>query len=181
VTPLGVIQFWRDEVQPARWFADDPALDADIRKRFAPLWQTARAGGLADWEATPEGALALVIVLDQFPRNMFRDHADAFASDADARAAARRAIDHGFDRRVPTVLRPFFYLPFMHSEDIADQDQSVALIGERVGEDSVNYPFSLTHREIIAKFGRFPTRNAALGRVSTPEELAFLNRSLKRH
>ncbi len=181
MTPLDVIQFWRDAVKPARWFADDPTLDADIRARFEPLWRTAHGGGLSDWEATPEGALALVIVLDQFPRNMFRDHAAAFASDAAARAAARRAIDHGFDRRVPTVLRAFFYLPFMHSEDTIDQDHSVALIGERVGKDSVNYPFALAHRDVIAKFGRFPTRNAALGRASTPDEVLFLNRSLKPH
>jgi uncharacterized protein (DUF924 family) len=176
-SPLSVIQFWRDEVQPARWFAEDAALDKQIRDRFEPLWRTARDGGLDAWQETPEGALALVIVLDQFPRNMFRGHADAFATDAKARAVATHAIESGFDRRVPTVLRPFFYLPYMHSEDMTDQDRSVALIAERVGTGSSNYPYALAHRDVIARFGRFPARNRALGRDTTPQESEFLNRS----
>ncbi|MBS0472528.1 MAG: DUF924 domain-containing protein [Proteobacteria bacterium] len=175
-SPLSVIQFWRDEVHPARWFAEDAALDKQIRDRFESLWRSARDGGLDAWQETPEGALALVIVLDQFPRNMFRGLAEAFATDATARAVAGRALDAGFDRRVPTVLRPFLYLPYMHSEDMADQDRSVAYIAERVGKDSINYPFALQHRATIARFGRFPARNAALGRVTTREETEFLNK-----
>ena len=175
MTPLSIIQFWRDEVGEAHWFDNDPKLDARIRTRFEVLWQSARGGALDTWLATPEGALALVIVLDQFPRNMFRGRADAFASDPGARAAAKRAIDAGFDKRVPTVLRVFFYLPFMHSEDMADQDACVALIAERLGTSSSNYPYALGHREQIARFGRFPGRNAALGRASTPQETVFLN------
>jgi uncharacterized protein (DUF924 family) len=181
VTPLGVIQFWRDEVGEAKWFADDAALDADIRARYETLWRSARAGALDDWQASPEGALALAIVLDQFPRNMFRGTADAFATDARARAVVARAIAAGFDRRVPTALRSFFYLPFMHSEDIADQDRSVALFAERVGTDCVNYPYALGHRSTVARFGRFPARNTALGRATTPEEQTFLNAGLNPH
>ena len=174
-TPLSIIQFWRDEIGAAHWFDNDPRLDARIRARFEALWQSARAGAFDAWLATPEGALALVIVLDQFPRNMFRGHADAFSTDPNARVAANRAIDSAFDWRVPTVLRVFFYLPFMHSEDMADQDRSVALIEERLGKDSSNYPYALGHREQIARFGRFPGRNEALGRHTTPQETVFLN------
>ena len=170
MTPLGVIQYWRDEVGEARWFADDPSLDTQIRDRFLSIWQSAREGALSGWETTPEGALALVIILDQFPRNMFRGHADAFATDALARAAAMRAIDRGLDWRVPTSLRAFFYLPFMHGEDMDSQNRGVALIGERIGTDSINYPYALGHRDEIARFGRFPRRNAALGRQTTQAE-----------
>jgi uncharacterized protein (DUF924 family) len=173
-SPLGVIQYWRDEVGEARWFADDPVLDAQIREHFQSLWQSARDGKLSAWEKTPEGALALIIVLDQFPRNMFRGRADAFATDALARAAAARAVDRGLDGRVPTSLRAFFYLPFMHGEDMDSQDRSVALIGERVGTDSINYPYALRHRDVIARFGRFPARNRALGRQSTAAEDQYL-------
>jgi uncharacterized protein (DUF924 family) len=180
-TPLSVIQFWRDEVGAPHWFDDDPALDAKIRMRFEALWHQANAGDLDDWQTTPEGALALTIVLDQFPRNMFRGRAEAFSTDARARAVVNAAIAAGFDMRLPTVLRPFFYLPLMHAEDLADQDRSVAYIGERCGTGSVNYPYALAHRDVIARFGRFPARNAALGRTSTLEEEAFLNRSLKPH
>ena len=175
MTPLAVIQFWRDEVGAAHWFENDAALDVRIRARFGALWQSARDGALDVWLATPEGALALVIVLDQFPRNMFRGRADAFASDPGARAAAQRVLEAGFDKRVPTLLRVFFYLPLMHSENLADQDACVALIAERLGEGSSNYPYALGHREQIARFGRFPGRNAALGRASTPQETVFLN------
>ena len=175
MTPLAVIQFWRDDIGAAHWFDNDPKLDARIRTRFEVLWQSARGGALDTWLATPEGALALVIVLDQFPRNMFRGRAEAFASDPNARTAARRALDAGFDKRVPTVLRVFFYLPLMHSEDMADQDACVALIADRLGMESSNYPYALGHREQIARFGRFPGRNLALGRASTPQETVFLN------
>ncbi len=176
-TPLSIIQFWRDEVGAAHWFDTDAALDVRIRTRFETLWRSARTGALDDWQDGTEGALALLIVLDQFPRNMFRGHADAFASDAQARAVARAALGRGFDRCAPQLLRVFFYLPFMHSEDIADQDVCVALIAERLGTHTSNYPYALGHREQIARFGRFPARNAALGRTTTPQEAAFLNRN----
>jgi uncharacterized protein (DUF924 family) len=176
-TPLSVIQFWRDEVGEARWYVAQPALDKQISDRFEPLWRDAHVGKLNDWQMTPDGTLALLIVLDQFPRNMFRGHADAFATDAQALAVAKTAVAREIDLRVPTSLRQFFYTPLMHSEDLADQDRCVALFEQREGPDAYNLPFARQHRGVIEKFGRFPTRNAALGRASTPEELAFLNKS----
>ncbi len=173
MTPLSVIQFWRDDVGPKGWF-DDTAIDQTIRNRFEPLWRSARDGALDDWADTVEGALALVIVLDQFPRNMFRGTAAAFATDAHALRVARQAIENGFDFRVPSMLRPFFYMPFMHSEVLADQDRCIALLSERLGPDAYNLPFARGHREMIARFGRFPARNAALGRQTTAEEAAYL-------
>jgi uncharacterized protein (DUF924 family) len=178
--PLAVIQFWRDEIGRRRWFDDDPALDATIRARFEPLWQRARAGALDGWQASVEGALALVIVLDQFPRNMFRGRAEAFATDPQALAAARRAVAAGYDRRVPDLLRPFFYLPFMHAEDLATQDECIALFAERLGPDTYNLPYARAHRDVIARFGRFPARNAALGRVSTLAETTYLESLTRR-
>lgn len=174
VHPREVLDFWFKDTDPKLWFAEDAAFDARIRARFEETWVTARDGGLEDWKAHVDGALALVIVLDQFPRNMFRGKAEAFSTDALARAAADRAIRHKFDLEVPAAVRAFFYLPFMHSENMGDQERSVALIGERCGKDSLNYPYATGHRDIIARFGRFPARNAALGRASTPEEAASL-------
>lgn len=172
--PADVIAFWGN-AGPDKWYLVDPALDDDIRRRFEPLWHEAHGGAHADWEATPEGMLALLIVLDQFPRNMFRGHRDAFATDARARDVARRAIAHNTDLAIGEDMREFFYTPLMHSEDIADQHWCVALIHARLGGDTgKNYPFALQHREIIEKFGRFPARNAALGRQSTDAERAFL-------
>jgi uncharacterized protein (DUF924 family) len=173
-TPLTVLQFWRDEVGARRWFADEPALDALIRDRFEATWRSARDGILDVWQETPDGALALTIVLDQFPRNMFRGTAEAFATDAQACAVANRAIARQFDLRVATLLRPFFYMPLMHAEALAEQDRCIGLLAERIGPDTTNLPYARQHRETIAKFGRFPTRNAALGRQSTPEESAYL-------
>jgi len=173
MTPDDIIVFWKD-VGEKRWFAVDPALDSEIRERFESVWEEAREGKLASWEGTADGALALLILLDQFPRNMFRGSAKAFSTDELARGVAERAIIHGYDLETPPALRAFFYLPFMHSEHEPDQDRCVALIAERLGENSANYPFALGHRDVIRKFGRFPGRNAALGRATTPEEQAFL-------
>jgi uncharacterized protein (DUF924 family) len=145
-----------------------------IRRRFEPLWQTARLGQIDDWEKAPEGALALVLVLDQFPRNMFRGRADSFATDAKAQGVAGRAIAAGFDLRVPVLLRPFFYMPLMHAEDIVQQDRCIALFQERIGPDTYNLPFARAHRAEIEQFGRFPARNSALGRKSTDTETAYL-------
>ncbi|MBV9541509.1 MAG: DUF924 domain-containing protein [Alphaproteobacteria bacterium] len=181
IAPLSIIQFWRDEVRPERWFAVDPNLDALIKTRYEALWRDARAGKLTDWAMTPEGTLALLIVLDQFPRNMFRGHADAFATDAQALALAKQAVARRIDERLPAVLRPFVYMPYMHSENLADQDACIALFLDRLGPDTMNLPFARQHRDVIARFGRFPTRNAALGRPNTPEEAAFLNAALKPH
>jgi uncharacterized protein (DUF924 family) len=180
VTPHQIIEFWEKVVGQARWYTVEPALDDLICKDYRAVWDDARAGELADWEETPEGALALLIVLDQFPRNMFRGTADAFASDAQARAIAHRATTHRFDLKIAPPLRQFFYTPFEHSEDLADQDRAVILTGERLGTDYYTYPFIVEHRDEIARFGRFPSRNKALGRASTEEELAFLAERLNR-
>jgi uncharacterized protein (DUF924 family) len=173
MTPDDIVAFWKG-VGEKRWFAVDPALDEEIRRRFEPTWQQARDGKLADWENTAVGALAIVLLLDQFPRNMFRGTANAFSTDVQAREVAERALAQGCDFDFPPDLRAFFYLPFMHSEHEADQDRCVALIAERLGKNSMNYPFALGHREVIRRFGRFPGRNMALGRTCTPEETEFL-------
>jgi uncharacterized protein (DUF924 family) len=174
-TPREVLDFWFKETDPKLWFANDAAFDARIRARFEETWRAARDGKLEEWKAHVDGALALVIVLDQFPRNMFRGKGEAFSTDALARATADRAIRHKYDLEVPAGVRAFFYLPFMHSENMGDQDRSAALIGERCGKDSLNYPYAMGHRDIIARFGRFPARNAALARLSAPEETAYLS------
>ena len=176
MTPHKVIAFW-EGVGEKKWFAVDPKLDAEIRKRFEQQWRKARDGKLEDWKQSAEGTLALLILLDQFPRNMFRGKGDAFSSDAKARDIARRALARGYDLAFPMAFRAFFYLPFMHSENLDDQDLCVKLIAERLGTSSVNHPFALGHRDVIVRFGRFPMRNVALGRRSTAAEKAFIAKS----
>lgn len=166
-----ILAFWSD-AGPKKWYAKDDAFDAEIRSRFAATHEAAKAGSLDGWADTPEGALALVIVLDQFPRNIFRNDARAFAADAKARDIANAAIDKGFTERVAPPLDQFFFLPLMHSEHLADQDRCVAAF---TGGAPENRKFAEIHRDIIARFGRFPHRNAVLGRTSTPEEQAFLD------
>jgi uncharacterized protein (DUF924 family) len=167
-----LLDFWLG-LGPEGWYRADATVDAAIRDRWGALWETARAGGLNDWRAAPESCLALVILLDQFPRNMFRQDPRAFASDARALAVARTAFLHGKDKRVELPQRQFFYMPLMHSELQSNQDQSVRLFLLNFGHDE-NLRHARVHREIIRRFGRFPYRNAALGRESTPEEIAFL-------
>lgn len=169
--PEGVLSFWR-EAGPKRWFTVDPAFDAQVRERFLATHEAAAAGRLSAWEDSAEGALALVIALDQFPRNMFRATARAFSTDSLALAATRRAIERGFDRAFSMPERNFFYLPFEHSENLADQERGVALT-EATG-DAEAVKWAKVHLDAIRRFGRFPHRNAALGRVSTLEEIAFL-------
>jgi uncharacterized protein (DUF924 family) len=168
--PATVLAFWR-EAGPERWFAKDDGFDADIRDKFMATYEAAAAGKLNHWEATPEGALALVIVLDQFPRNMFRGTARCFAADAHARSAANTALKRGYDQDVPEAERGFFFLPFMHSEDITDQLRCAQLYRE-AGDPDLKY--AEEHLDIIRRFGRFPHRNALLGRATTPDEQAFL-------
>ena len=170
-TPADVLAFWR-EAGPDRWFTADEAFDAEIREKFLPTYQAAAAGQIADWEATPEGALALVIVLDQFPRNMFRGTAQCYASDPLARAAANRALKCGYDLDVPEKERGFLFLPFMHSEDLADQNRCVELY-RAAGDEDLSH--AERHRDIIRRFGRFPHRNAMLGRATTAEEQTYLD------
>jgi uncharacterized protein (DUF924 family) len=170
--PADAIAFWR-AAGPERWFRKDAAFDREIEARFRASHEAAAAGRLFAWEATPEGALALLLLLDQFPRNMFRDSARAFATDPLARAVADRAIARGFDASVPSDERMFFRLPFEHSENLADQERSLALSRRAGGGKADGY--AELHADIIRRFGRFPHRNALLGRATTPEEQAFLD------
>ena len=167
-----VTAFWR-AAGPTQWFNKNAGFDREITARFLTAHEAAAAGRLAKWEATREGALALLLLLDQFPRNMFRGSARAFASDPLARAVAERAIARGFDTAVASTERIFFYLPFMHSESIADQERSRALV-RQIG-DSEQETYAEIHADIIRRFGRFPHRNAVLGRVTTPPEQAYLD------
>jgi uncharacterized protein (DUF924 family) len=170
--PCDILQFWRAAGED-RWFNRDDAFDAEIRRRFLPAYQTATGGQLDDLEATPEGALALLILLDQMPRNMFRGTAQAYAADPLARAVAHRALARGFDRSFPLQERQFFYLPFMHSEALADQERCIELY--RNAGDVEGLKYAEQHAAIIRRFGRFPHRNALLGRPTTAEEQAFLD------
>jgi uncharacterized protein (DUF924 family) len=170
-SPADIVAFWR-AAGPKRWFEQDPAFDDDIRRRFLAAHEAAAAGKLTPWEQSAEGALALLILLDQFPRNMFRGQARAFATDPPARAIASRAILNGFDGAAPDM-RGFFYLPFEHSENLADQERAVALY--KASGDADGLKWAELHADIIRRFGRFPHRNAVLGRVTTPEEQAFLD------
>jgi uncharacterized protein (DUF924 family) len=166
-----VVAFWREAGLP-KWFAKDEAFDLEIHQRFEPLHLAAARAEFDDWAETPEGALALILLLDQFPRNLYRGSAHAFATDPLARTVADRALAAGFDQRVELELRPFFYLPFEHSEAMADQTRAM-LLNQAHGVAG-DLKWAAIHRDIIRRFSRFPHRNAVLGRVSTAEELAFL-------
>jgi uncharacterized protein (DUF924 family) len=172
VTPADILAFWRD-AGPKRWYTPDEAFDAEVRRRFLGLWHKAAAGELSSWETSDDGALALVIVLDQFPRNMFRSDARTYASDAEAREVAHRAIDRGVDARIDGALREFLYLPFMHSEHLADQLRCIEL--QHAAGHTESLKWAEHHADIIRRFGRFPHRNRLLGRATTPEEQAFLD------
>jgi len=156
----------------AAWFKPDPAFDDAIARRFGAAWEQATRGELDGWAETALGALALTVLLDQFPRNMFRGQARAFAADGKALAVAQVAVAQGFDQAVPAVWRKFFYLPFEHAEDREAQARSVALFGALGDAETTRY--AELHRDIVDRFGRFPHRNAILGRASTPEEAAWL-------
>ena len=186
MNPADVLEFWFGAPGSAEhgslrkcWFEKDPAFDADIRRRFLVLVDEAAAGRLDDWADRPEGLLALIVLLDQFPRNLFRDAPRAFATDAQALALAQQALAQGVDALLMPVARAFIYLPFEHSEDLAMQDRAVALFSALAqhGEAFASYlDYAERHRDVIRRFGRFPHRNAILGRASTPEEIAFLAR-----
>jgi uncharacterized protein (DUF924 family) len=173
-----VLDFWfgapnsRERGRPRKlWFQKSEPFDAEVRRRFLTTWERAARGECERWQATPLASLALIVMLDQFPRNMFRGTARAFASDALALPAARETIARGFDRVLSPVDRSFAYLPFAHAEDLAAQRRSLALFH---ASDRENVESARRHYEIIARFGRFPHRNAALGRQSTAEEAEFL-------
>ena len=171
-SPAEVIAFWR-EAGPERWFKKDASFDEEIRTRFLALHEAAARGDLKDWETSAQGALALLILLDQFPRNMFRGTLRAFATDPQARAVTASALLNGFDAQVEPDMRAFFYLPFEHSEEMADQEHGIALYTAAGDADGLKW--AQLHADIIRRFGRFPHRNAALGRTTTPEEQTFLD------
>ena len=166
-----LLDFWR-AAGPGRWFKKDPAFDADFRRRFLDAHEAAARGELDSWSSTADGAVALVLLLDQFPRNAFRGSERMFATDARALALAQRALQQGFDGVVGADLRDFFYLPFMHSERLSDQERSVELAQAAGGK---NLHWAVLHRDIIARFGRFPHRNVLLGRATTAQEQQFLD------
>lgn len=171
VGPADVVAFWR-EAGPEKWFKKDADFDRAIAERFASVHADTAAGRLQDWAATPEGALALIIVLDQFSRNMYRGSPKAFAQDELASAIARKAADAGFDKAVAPELRSFFHMPLMHSETIADQERCVSLIHAFTPH---YLRYAREHERIIRRFGRFPHRNPILGRHTTPAEQAFVD------
>jgi uncharacterized protein (DUF924 family) len=171
VSPSEVVTFWR-AAGADRWWTKNDDFDATIRSRFLALWHEAAAGGLQDWRSSDDGLLALVIVLDQFPRNMFRGDKRTYATDPLAREVATQAIAAGVDRRVDPVLRQFIYIPFMHSEHLADQERCIELF--RAVDEPESAKYAEGHADIVRRFGRFPHRNALLGRATTAEEQAFL-------
>ena len=168
-----VLSFWFDEAKPYQWFRRDRAFDEDVRARFGALHAAAGEGRLDVWRVHPRHCLALIILLDQLSRNIYRDDRRAFAKDKMALAAAREAIRRRFDELVDNRKKAFFYMPFMHSEDLGVQEESVLLFKARL-PGTMNLPYAVEHRDIIARFGRFPHRNQMLGRPSTPQETAFL-------
>ena len=167
-----VLGFWFEELEPADWFRKSDATDNKIGERFLKLYKNISQMPVEDFLGSARQSLAAVIVLDQFPRNLFRGNAQSFATDAKALAIAHAAVTAGFDRELTLHERVFLYLPFEHSEDMAEQDRSVALI-EALGNSEYT-KYAIAHRDVIARFGRFPHRNVALGRASMPEEMAYL-------
>ncbi|MEM7073764.1 MAG: DUF924 family protein [Pseudomonadota bacterium] len=173
--PETVLSFWLDDLGPKRWYESSPQLDQEIRDAFLPAYESACEGTYGLWLTYPTGTLAYIILMDQFPRNMFRDTARAYRTDRSALAAAKAAIHRGWDFRIDEPARQFFYLPLMHSENLCDQDRCVRLIHERMPHSgSSNLLHARAHRDVIREFGRFPHRNECLGRVSSQAELAFL-------
>ncbi len=173
IMPAEILAFWRAAGRE-RWYTRDDVFDAEVRHRFFELWRKAVAGQLSAWETTDDGALALTIVLDQFPRNMFRDDVKTYSSDRLAREVASRAIARGVDMRMDAALLEFLYMPFMHSEDLADQLRCVELFRKAGNTDNLRY--AENHADIVRRFGRFPHRNRLLGRTTTADEQAFLDR-----
>ncbi|MEX0320071.1 MAG: DUF924 family protein [Ruegeria sp.] len=176
VSPEEVLSFWLDEIGPEGWYKQDDALDAQIRDRFLETWIAACEGKFSLWLTYPSGSLAYIILMDQFPRNMFRGEGRAFASDRAALAAAKCAVDKGWDMRIDEPARQFFYLPMMHSENLCDQERCVRLMCQRMPEGGPsNLLHARAHREVIRKFGRFPYRNEALDRETTELEAAYVS------
>jgi len=173
MNPATILDFWYSAPINQHWFNSTVEIDDTIRQRFEGLWQQAKNHELDTWQQTAEGCLALCIILDQFPLNMFRGDRKAYSTEQQAVQVTKYAVERGFDKQLANERVAFLYLPLMHSENLADQDLSVQLF-KAVNLES-NAQFALHHQQIIKRFGRFPHRNAILGRVSTPEEIAYLN------
>ena len=175
-SPNDVLDFWLKEVSPAQWYNADSKLDDIIRKRFLETWEQAKTGRLTtEWTMRPESTLAFLILMDQFPRNMFRGTGDAFATDSKARSVAKKAIERKWDMRLPEPERQFFYLPLMHSENLCDQERCVRLMMTRMPDSGEHYLIhAKAHREVIRRFGRFPYRNDVLDRNCTAPEMEFI-------
>jgi len=171
LSPLDVLDFWW-QAGAEKWFARDDKFDKRCKERFLPAIEAAASGDLDSWSETADGALALLLLLDQLPRNVYRGTPEAFKADGKAVQIAEKVLERGFDRAFPKDVRGFFYLPFEHSEDMAHQERSVDLC--RLLGDMELYHYALIHMDVIRRFGRFPHRNAVLGRPSTPAEVAYL-------
>lgn len=168
-----LIEFWFSDEVSERWFKSIPDFDRQLFERYSEIWQAAKRRELDDWCDTATGSLAMVILLDQFPLNMFRGSAKSFSTEAQSRDVARAAIDQGFDRELAAAQKSFFYMPFMHSENLNDQALSLKLFDQAGLED--NFRFARHHYGIVERFGRFPHRNKILGRESTDAEIEYLN------
>lgn len=176
VGPEDILSFWLDEIGPAGWYVQDDALDAEITEKFKSTWEAACEGKFSMWLTYPSGALAYIILMDQFPRNMFRGEARAFKTDKAALAAAKCAVDKRWDMRIDEPARQFFYLPMMHSENLCDQERCVRLLCERMPQTGAsNMLHARAHREVIRQFGRFPYRNDALHRTPTAQEAVYVS------
>ncbi|MNJ98443.1 hypothetical protein D3C87_162090 [compost metagenome] len=172
MNPQKVLDFWFEEIDPSLWFMKDDLFDQRVQDRFLPTYAFLINDETHAWRVSPEGRLAEVIVLDQFPRNMFRDKPEAFATDELALIAAQEAVRVGDDRKLPIIQRAFLYMPYMHSEDAKVHEQAMKLFNQPGLEN--NYKYEIAHKKIIDRFGRYPHRNKILGRKSTPEEIEFL-------
>lgn len=173
-TQPDILTFWFEETQPQQWFQVNPEFDALIRTRFSDDVEKAASGIYDDWNNSADGCLALCLLLDQFPRNMFRGTPEAFATDKKALVVAKYALAKGFDQVLTPQKRRFLYLPFEHSENLNDQRQCVELFEKMKKDDPLGHEYALKHFEVIEKFGRYPHRNEILGRMNTPEEDIYL-------
>ena len=174
-----ILQFWFEDTAPILWYQVNEDFDAAVRERFLTTYELAREGACDGWQTDPDGCLALCLLLDQFPRNMFRGTARAYEGDKKAILVAKLAVSKGFDQVITPARRRFIYLPFEHSESLSDQHRCVELFGALKLNDPIGYEYALKHFRVIEQFGRFPHRNDRLGRESTPDELEFLKTSPK--
>ena len=170
-----VLAFWTDDVGVQKWYMGSPELDQEIIDRFTSTYEAARDGKLDHWQGNANGSLAMLLLLDQFPRNMFRGDPRSFATDAKARSVARNAIEHGQDLEIDGLIRQFFYLPFEHSESLPDQEYGYEKFSKSMPDLSLGLLHARSHWEIIRTFGRFPFRNEVLGRASSAEEKEFMD------